>query len=93
MKLRFITVAIALLYALLAVPGLVEHHHAADAHGADRDCAACVWQASSSVDVPIVTVAANRPVVVLRVAADSSVALPAFLPVATASRAPPETLA
>jgi hypothetical protein len=93
MNLRLITVAVALLYALLAGPGLVGHHHAHGAAEADRDCATCAWLLGAVADLPLLAVATDRPVSVRMIAADSSVALPAFFAVATASRAPPEVLA
>ena len=93
MKLRFITLTVALLYALLALPGMVEHHHADGRPGSHQDCAACVWLLNATTDTPVTVVSVARPVTTPHLLTPQPVLVSAVFLIATASRAPPETLA
>jgi len=97
MNRRILSSLITLLYMSVAVlfSVLHEHHHeTAHADGHDDDCAACQWQACATTDVPVCEIAPIVVQVVYR-----SLVIPASLPSespffsATASRAPPESLA
>lgn len=60
MKNRFLAAAICLLYiSVSSFFGVLHRHDGLDPKSAD-DCAACVWQAGSAVDQPVVQVAFAR---------------------------------
>jgi hypothetical protein len=93
MKVRLLSLTVALLYALLALPGMGEHHHAEGQLGSHQDCAACVWLINTATDTPATQVSVTRPVTTPHLIAPQSVFVAVVFVTATASRAPPETLA
>ena len=76
--------------------GVLPHHHHAHHDGAgDEDCATCVWQAISTTDVPVVTVAAveQHTLIPSRTSSVVFVVVEFEFYAPAAGRAPPETTA
>lgn len=92
MNLRLLSLTVAVLYALLALPGMMEHHHADGQLGSHQDCAACVWLVNAATDTPAPQAVLVRPVTTPQLIVVQSASVPVVFTIATASRAPPETL-